>query len=93
MRREGHVGQPEQGPVGRRRLHGEGLQPRARQVAISERPVERVVVHHRPARRVDEIGAALHAAELALADEAARLRVTRACRLTMSDSASRASMS
>ena len=60
----------EQRGLRRRRLEPEGLQHRPADVARLQRLVEIVVVHHRPARGVDEIGAGLHAGELRRGQEA-----------------------
>ena len=70
-------GSGEQRIVGRHRLLAEHVQPGAAEPAARERVHERRVVDERPARRVDEEGARLHAAELGPPDEATRLRAER----------------
>ena len=71
---ERHVIEPQELEAGGSGLDGEGLEHRAAQMAGFQRLGQRVVIDHRPARRVDEDRALAHGGEFGPADEAERLR-------------------
>src|ERR1700722_1986224 len=78
MRSQSDVIELKQFQIGRRRLDSESFQSRAAQMPRLERLGERVIIDHRPPRRVYEVSAALHLFELLSSDEPARL-IRHAC--------------
>src|SRR5437879_4273689 len=72
MRCERDVRQREEGVIRRRWLLDHHVEPRARDLPVQQRPVERGLVHDRPAAGVDEDRARLHHRELARAEQIPR---------------------
>src|SRR4051794_17077512 len=72
VRRDDDVVELEERVVGGRRLLLEDVDRGAGDGPVDERPMQRLLVDDRAARRVDEIGGGLHQRELARADQLAR---------------------
>src|SRR2546430_4993380 len=72
MRCERDVRQREEGVMRRRWLLDHHVEPRARDLPVQQRPVERGLVHDRPAAGVDEDRARLHHRELERAEQIPR---------------------